>query len=336
MTSRNNTSGERGGHPNLVWAFPAGKPQVFAGTARDLSKGIMVYGFGRRMPRLLHVALASLIRIPMLRLAVAETQLEPAPVCGWSAWDVIRDEVQRQNGQGSLKWIHFRSQWDKARSNMLGLTAHGTPLCFLVIDTSSDMPARASSCSSFRVPEHVATFSHEGWSVRQYEPLPNFHRPAKWDPGKLRRVAEEVSVALERVLHRPDGIPPHWRPMHGDYVPWNLREDHTGQLWLLDWEDTRWGPPHADLVRYIVAYHALGWSSPPRIAGIVRRTLATEPLDVLREVARFWLGHANLQLDQNERAATPRKVKDASRAAREIATFKLLSSSGEDVLVTTA
>ena len=167
MTSRNSTSREQGRHPNIVWGFPAGKPQVFADTARDLSKGIMVYGFGRRMPRLLHVALASLMRIPMMRLAVAETLPEPAPVCGWSAWDVIKDEVQRRNDQGSLRWIHFRSQWSKARSNMLGLTAQGTPHCFLVIDTFGDMPARASSCGSFRVPEHIATFSYQRWSVRR-------------------------------------------------------------------------------------------------------------------------------------------------------------------------
>ena len=29
--------------PQLVWAFPAGKPQVFAATPRALSKGVMVY-----------------------------------------------------------------------------------------------------------------------------------------------------------------------------------------------------------------------------------------------------------------------------------------------------
>ena len=65
-----------------------------------------------------------------------------------------------------------------------------------------------------------------------------------------------------------------------------------------------------------------------RIAGIVRRTLGTEPLDMLREVARFWLEHANLQLDHNARAATRRKAKDAARATREIATFHVLSSPG--------
>ena len=58
--------------------------------------------------------------------------------------------------------------------------------------------------------------------------------------------------------------------MHGDLVPWNLREDERGQLWLLDWEDAGWGPPFADVVRFIVAYYSLGWSRPKRIAGHVR------------------------------------------------------------------
>jgi glycosyltransferase involved in cell wall biosynthesis len=321
------TIGREGGrHANNIWGFPAGKPQVFAGTARHLSKGIMVYGFGRRLPRLLHVALAWLIRIPLMRRAVAEKRAEPAPACGWTAWNVIKNEVQQRNGQGSLEWIHFRSQWGKARSSMLGLAKDGTPYCFLVIDSVDHKPARASSCGSFRVPEHIATFSYQGWSARQYEPLPTFHRPAKWDAVRIQRVAEDVSVVLERMLDRPGGIPAHWRPMHGDFVPWNLREDDSSQLWLLDWEDTGWGPPHTDIVRYIVAYHSMGRSSPARIAGIVRRTLADEPPDVLREVARFWLEHANLQPDRSERAATRLRAKDMARAAHEIATFNVLLS----------
>ncbi len=142
----------------------------------------------------------------------------------------------------------------------------------------------------------------------------------------MSRVAEDVSVALEGVLPRPDDIPAHWRPIHGDFVPWNLREDERGQLWLLDWEDAGWAPPLADLVRYIVAYHSLGWSSPARIAGLVRRTVGSGSLGRLPEVARFWLAHANLQQDEKDRTLSRRKAKDTARSAREVAAFQVLAS----------
>ena len=143
---------------------------------------------------------------------------------------------------------------------MLGLDGKRTPYCFVVIEPNKtdDFRSRVPSTRSFQVAACVDSFAHEAWSVRQYEPLPRFHRPARWNPARIRRVAEDVSVALSGVLAPAVGIPPHWRPIHGDYVPWNLREDDRGQLWLLDWEDAQWGPPIADLVRYVVAYHSLG------------------------------------------------------------------------------
>ena len=139
-------------------------------------------------------------------------------------------------------------------------------------------------------------------------------------------MAEDVSLALEGLLPLPAGTPAHWRPMHGDYVPWNLREDPRGQLWLIDWEDARWGPPLADLVRYVVAYHSLGWSSADRIATAVRRTVGAEPVEALLEVARFWLSHENLQPGEHQETLTRGKAKDSARAAREVAAFRVLAS----------
>src|SRR4030095_14251154 len=249
--------------PQLVWAFPAGKPQVFADTPRALSKGVMVYGFGRRLPRWAQRALALQGRLPILRRLLAEPSPDRTPVCGWITWRAIREEVCRRNAQPSTEWIHFQSQWGKQRSSMLGLDAMGTPCCFVVIEPkeTDHFRGRVPSTNSFRVTACVDSFVHESWSVRPYELLPTFHRPTSGNPARIRRVAEDVSVALKGLLPSAVGIPPHWRPIHGDYVPWNLREDDQGQLWLLDWEHARWGPPLADLVRYVVAYHSLGWSS---------------------------------------------------------------------------
>ena len=317
-------------HGPKVWAFPASKPQVFAATPRALSNGVMVYGFGRRLPRWAQSALAAQVRVPFLRRLFVEPRLGPVPVCGWRAWRAIGEEVQRRNDQPALEWIHIQSQWGKERSSMLGLTAKGIPSLFVVVEPENHDRdhVRAPSTSSFRVPACTDHFAYEKWSVRQYEALPRFHRPARWDAERIRQVAEDVSEALQGVLAAPPGTPPHWRPMHGDYVPWNLREDDDGQLWLLDWEDARWGPPLADLVRYVVAYHSLGSSSADGIAGAVRGVVGPVPAASLLEVAAFWLSHENLQID--ERAGTPTrgKAKDSARAAREVAAFRVLAMQG--------
>jgi glycosyltransferase involved in cell wall biosynthesis len=311
-----------------VWAFPASKAQLFADTPWALSKGLMVYGFGRRLPRWQQNALAAQVRVPGLRRLLTESTPGPAPVCGWPVWHAIREEVRRRNCQPSLEWIHFQSQWGKKRSSMLGLNPKGMPVLFVAVEPAEKghLYGRALSTSSFRVPACTDSFSHESWSVRQYEPLPPFHRPAKWNAERIQRVAEDVSLALKAVLPPADGIPAHWRPIHGDYVPWNLREDDRGQLWLLDWEDAGWGPPLADLVRYVVAYYSLGWSSADRIATIVRKIVRTESVEALLEVAIFWLLHANLQPDLSHGTLTRGKAKDSARGAREAAAFRILAS----------
>jgi len=102
-------------------------------------------------------------------------------------------------------------------------------------------------------------------------------------------------------------------------VPWNLREDSQGQLWLLDWEDAGWGPPLADLVRYVVAYHSLGWTRPARIAAVVEQTVGREALPALAEVASFWLSHRNIDPEESSASVTRRRAKDSARAAREVA-----------------
>jgi aminoglycoside phosphotransferase (APT) family kinase protein len=210
---------------------------------------------------------------------------------------------------------------------MLGLNSDGTPVLFVVIEPENRdrQHVRAPSTSSFRVPACTDSFGYDTCSVRQYEPLPRFHRPARWDAERIRRVAEDVAVALEAVLAPAPAVPAHWRPIHGDYVPWNLREDDEGQLWLLDWEDSRWGPPLADLVRYVVAYYSLGSSSAERIARAVREVVGPVPDTALLEVAAFWLSHENLQIDQQAGTQTRGQVKDAARAAREVAAFRVLA-----------
>src|SRR5262245_2345532 len=184
---------DRAYRPTMGWAFPAGKPQVFADTPRSLSTGVMVYGFGRRLPHWTQRALAMQVRVPILRRLVAEPTPSHAPVCGWTTWRAVREEVCRRNAQSPLEWIHFQSQWGKQRSSMLGLDRMGTIRWFVVVQPkeADDFRSRVPSTRSFRVTACVDAFIYDAWSVRQYEPLPRFHRPAQWNPARIRRVADD-------------------------------------------------------------------------------------------------------------------------------------------------
>jgi hypothetical protein len=306
----------------MVWGFPRGKPQLFTNSPRGLSNGVMVYAFGRRLPRLVQTSISFQVRVPGLRRLVSQRQPRVEPVCGRQVWQEIAEMVRRRNSGLSGEWLHFSSQWDKQRSSFVGLNVEGEPELFLTIEALDHRPrGRLLSTSSYRVPACRHAFRYGGWSVHEFEPLPRFHRPARWDPGRILHVAGDVSRTLR--IERPPDIPSHWLPMHGDLVPWNLREDKRGELWLLDWEDAGWGPPFADVVRFIVAYHSLGWSSPERIAGQVRSILAAESAEALKEVAVFWQQHHNVQPGNWPRQST----KDAARKAREFAALRVLAGS---------
>ncbi len=307
-----------------VWAFPLGKPQLFSESPRSLSEGVTVYGFGRRLPTWIQVAVAWQVRLPGVRRLFAEQRIEEPPVCGWTHWGHIEEELRQRNNLSSLSWVHFRSQWGKERSSMLGLARDGTPRVFVVVEPRArgNVAERLPATQSFRVTTCIDSFCHRNWSVRLYESLPSLHQPARWDAPRIRQVSEEVTRVLEPLLPRVEGIPSHWRPMHGDFVPWNLREDSRGQLWLLDWEDVGWGPPLADLVRYVVAYYSLGGTSPARIAAIVGQTVGPESLPELPEVASFWLSHRNIDPEESSANVTRRRAKDSARAAREIAALR--------------
>lgn len=210
---------------------------------------------------------------------------------------------------------------------MLGLDEDGAPRVFVVVEPQNrgNLTERLPATRSFRVATCVDSFCDDRWSVRLYESLPRLHRPARLD-ARIRRVSEEVSQLLEPLLPRVEGIPSHWRPMHGDFVPWNLREDSLGQLWLLDWEDAGWGPPGADFVRYVVAYHSLGWTRPTQTAAVVAQNVGRESLPALAEVASFWLSHRNIDPDESDARLTRQRAKESARAGREVAAFRAIGA----------
>jgi hypothetical protein len=325
----------RARHARKVWAFPRGKPQLFTDSPRGMAKGVLVYAFGRRIPRLVQAGISLQMQVPGVRRLISERHAQVDAVCGEEAWRAIAESVRKRNANLSGEWLHFSSQWHKQRSHFLGLNAAREPELFLTIEPVDNrslgplLPA-----PSFRVPACRHSFTYEGWSVREFEPLPQFHRPAQWDPERIRQVAADVSRALKGSLERPPDIPPHWIPMHGDLVPWNLREDQKGELWLLDWEDAGWGPPLADLFRFILAYHSLRWSSPVRIAARVRSIIGVQSEEALHELTTFWLQHRNFRPMPNTRNWPRQKEKDATRWARERAALRVLARGVEPIVHT--
>src|SRR5262245_13704081 len=123
---------------------------------------------------------------------------------------------------------------------------------------------RAFGPKSFRAPECLALGEHDGWHYLALTPLPaKPHRPPRHP--QLQRVVEEIEAAL-RSLPRAAETPTHWRPMHGDLTPWNLRRLDDGPLILFDWEDAGWGPPGADEVLFRASAAALGAGGVHRVA----------------------------------------------------------------------
>jgi glycosyltransferase involved in cell wall biosynthesis len=309
----------------FVWSFPRGKPQVFANTPEALRNGVAVYAFGRRVPIAMQVAAAAQMTIPGLRSVVAERHDRPDPVCGWKRWDEFVERAGHVTKAVPAEWLYLRSQWHKQRSSALALDRTGKPLFLVVVEPGDRAIIHPDFSGSFHVPARLDSFSSDGWQVGVIEPLPKYHRTAGWDTARMRLVVSDIPKSLDGLLTRPDGTPAHWRALHGDFVPWNLRQDRDGRLWLVDWEDAGWGPPLADAVRYFVAHLSLRRASPLSMARTTRRMFDEYSID-LREVADFWLQQRYFRSYRNDRTLPRRKGRDATRGAREAKTLRIIAS----------
>jgi hypothetical protein len=151
--------------------------------------------------------------------------------------------------------------------------------------------------AGFRVPEPVAAGSFEGWRYLVTRALPpRLHRPPVAPP--IEAITGEIVAALE-TLPRPAELPAHWRPMHGDFTPWNLRESGYG-LFLIDWEDAGWAPPRADELYYRATESAL-------------RRRPPAPVDA-PEAAGFWWDRVAGRAPSIEDEPLRRGMLDALRA----------------------
>jgi hypothetical protein len=202
----------------------------------------------------------------------------PRALPGWSfpwipmsemEWLELSDAWRRELGAFDDAAGYSRLQASRTGFGLL-LLRKGSPIAFVKLrhgdcaSLSNERLAMEAVWSyrprAFQVPEPLRSGSTGGWHYLASAPLPEgLHRPPRNPP--LAAIIEEVGAALAG-LPRPLDTPDHWRPMHGDLAPWNLRRLRGGSLVLIDWENAGWAPPGADEVFYRATWAALGHRLP--------------------------------------------------------------------------
>lgn len=249
---------------------PGGPLLVPVGSRRAALAALALYPACR--PRAL---VAQRVARGLVRLAGARAL--PGRRTGWrapmepAAWEALAGRLESVAGRWDALAALERPQPGAEGFSLLPL-AGGRPLAFAKVRREAD-PVRseaaalervaASGPTGFLAPRLAWVGEVDGWHAIVVEAvIEGPHRPAMdVDP---EAVAEEVAGALEG-LPRPPGIPAGWRPMHGDFTPWNLRRRSDGRLVLVDWEAAGWGPPGSDAVLFRSVRAALGGKPAGRV-----------------------------------------------------------------------
>jgi hypothetical protein len=211
----------------------------------------------------------------------------PGRSVGWdppeprARWERLLRKIRKTVGDFDQHVVYERREGRPGV--LLTLIRNGAAMAFVKIrleeEESIAVEARALELvsstrhSSFSAPQPMTSGVVEGWSYLVTSPLPaGRHRMMTGEP--LGAIFSEVSTSLSG-LERSPVTPDHWQPMHGDLTPWNLRTFGRGP-WLIDWETSGWGPPHADEVLYRATAAALG------------REVETDPPADISEAVAFW------------------------------------------------
>jgi hypothetical protein len=211
----------------------------------------------------------------------------PGARCAWrppmdaERWEALCAAWRRDIGPFDALAVYERPQASRSGVSAL-LLADGRPRAFVKLRQEAarlELSERvltalaAAPSRHFNAPLPLAAGDEGGWEWLALTPMPLLpHRPPRQPP--LARIVEDIQDRLAPVLDGR-GVPSHWRPMHGDLTPWNLRRVGTWSLWLLDWEEAGWGPPRADEVYYAATASVLLGGRPP-----------SQPADA--EAVRFW------------------------------------------------
>lgn len=211
-----------------------------------------------------------------LAVRVAGSRVLPGPRESWtppldeSSWAGLLSDWERELGPYDNLAVYQRPQASRAGLAVVPMR-RGHPLAVIKVRPDDDgllgreiavLRALGGTVAGLRVPRvRQVGEDRSGWRWLAMDVITTgVHRPVR-----LRRpqaLDEQLTTRLSCVLPRPDRVPEHWRPMHGDLSPWNLRQDRRGSV-LIDWEDATWGPPHADRVYFALSWHtALGGPAP--------------------------------------------------------------------------
>lgn len=115
---------------------------------------------------------------------------------------------------------------------------------------------------------------------------PRPHRPAY--SCDAQTIATWIQDRLETVRatlpthHGASPTPSHWRPMHGDFAPWNLRKILFGPTTIFDFEDARLAPPSADMTYWTAT------------SAVLRGRQVTGALEA--EAQAFWIDRVRTRL----------------------------------------
>ncbi|MEU8192943.1 phosphotransferase [Microbispora amethystogenes] len=275
-------------------AFPPGRGNILIPTRdrRSARAGLSLVTLSKPLPlaiqRALHVAVGALG--PWVLPGRRTTWRPPLDEESWSE---ISAQVAALTGPFDGVAGYLRPQASRAGGAALLLLRDGRPLGFLKVRESPGELTRESAALAaftagsagepggaaglgFRVPRVLGTGSAGSlwWLLLSpMEPV-----PARPVPGvAVAGLADGISETLARCLPRPDDVPGHWAPMHGDLTPWNLRLTRGRVPWLIDWEDAGYGPPHADEVYFLATRIAVYGGGPP-----------ARPGDSYAEAADYW------------------------------------------------
>ena len=179
------------------------------------------------------------------------------PPTGAETWRELMRRWRDALGPFDAVAVCMRTQSTRQAAFSLLLVRDEVPTAFVKVRRDGDgkltNEARALAAVSgfqprtFDVPRPLLEGTEAGWRFLAARALPaRLHRPPTDPP--LREIVGEIEAALAD-QPRPPGTPAHWRPMHGDFAPWNLRQ-YERRLVLVDWEEAGWGPPGADEALY--------------------------------------------------------------------------------------
>ncbi|MGI8867717.1 MAG: hypothetical protein ACR2F6_02400 [Mycobacteriales bacterium] len=116
----------------------------------------------------------------------------------------------------------------------------------------------AAQPTAFRAPRPFGTGSTEsGWHWSAQEAVfTRPHRPVlRADDGLFAQVSDVLTGLYDVTADS--------RPAHNDLTPWNLRADHHGITWLIDWEDCGEAPLGSDRTYFFVSAFALAGTAVP-------------------------------------------------------------------------